>query len=45
MEPLESVGPRPRQAPYQAALLPDMKCGMIIRQIRTQMLRERGPSV
>jgi len=26
MELLESVGPRPRQARYQAALRPDMKC-------------------
>jgi hypothetical protein len=26
MELLESVGPRPRQARYQAALRPDMNC-------------------
>jgi hypothetical protein len=26
LEPLESVGTRPRQARYQAALRPDMKC-------------------
>jgi hypothetical protein len=26
MELLESVGPRPRQARYQAALPPDLKC-------------------
>src|SRR6266436_992044 len=28
MELLESVGPRPRQARYQAALRPDMKCSV-----------------
>jgi len=31
MELLESVGPRPRQARYQAALRPDMKCSAILR--------------
>jgi hypothetical protein len=31
MELLESDGPRPRQARYQAALRPDMKYGKIIK--------------
>ena len=33
MELLESVGPRPRQARYQAALRPDSACIWIIRQL------------
>jgi len=35
---LESVGPRPRQARYQAALRPDMKYVMIIKHFPTEML-------
>ncbi|MGH9739747.1 MAG: hypothetical protein ACRD4X_14350 [Candidatus Acidiferrales bacterium] len=38
MEPLESVGTRPRQARYQAALRPDMKFVLIIRHWLTRML-------
>ena len=32
MELLESVGPRPRQARYQAALRPDMTAVFILKQ-------------
>ena len=38
MELLESVGPRPRQARYQAALRPDMKYVKIIKHFPTEML-------
>ena len=38
MEPLESVGTRPRQARYQAALRPDVKCILIIRHLPTRTL-------
>ena len=38
MELLESVGPRPRQARYQAALRPDMKYAMIIKHFPTELL-------
>jgi len=34
MELLESDGPRPRQARYQAALRPDMKCHAILSYFR-----------
>ena len=35
MELLESVGPRPRQARYQAALRPDMKCVINLKHFPT----------
>jgi hypothetical protein len=35
---LESVGPRPRQARYQAALRPDRECVKIIRDFPTELL-------
>jgi hypothetical protein len=38
MELLESVGPRPRQARYQAALRPDMKYVKIIKDFPTELL-------
>ena len=38
MELLESGSVRPRQARYQAALRPDMKCVMIIKHFPTEML-------
>ncbi len=45
MEVLESVGPCPRQARYQAALCPDMKCVTILKrgaQVKVLVL-ERSP--
>ena len=42
LEPLESVGTRPRQARYQAALRPDMKCVWIIRDLQTRMLLQQA---
>ena len=38
MELLESVGPRPRQARYQAALRPDRKCATIIKHFVIERL-------
>jgi hypothetical protein len=38
MEVLESVGPRPRQARYQAALRPDRKYAEIIKDFPTELL-------
>jgi hypothetical protein len=38
MELLESVGPRPRQARYQAALRPDMKYVKSIKDFPTELL-------
>jgi hypothetical protein len=38
MELLESIGPRPRQARYQAALRPDMKYPKIIKYFPTELL-------
>ena len=38
MELLESVGSRPRQARYQAALRPDMKYVKIMKHFLTEML-------
>jgi hypothetical protein len=40
MELLESVGPRPRQARYQAALRPDMTYEVIIRQYLPGLVAE-----
>jgi hypothetical protein len=42
MELLESVGPRPRQARYQAALRPDMKYLQIIKYFPTELLLHRS---
>ena len=42
MEPLESSVVRPRQARYQAALRPDMKCVMIIRHPQTRVLLQQA---
>ena len=43
MELLESVGPRPRQARYQAALRPDKYDGLFYRKLRNcpQAWRDR----
>jgi hypothetical protein len=38
MELLESVGPRPRQARYQAALRPDMNCSTNSKALPTVVL-------
>jgi hypothetical protein len=38
MELLESGSVRPRQARYQAALRPDMKCARIIKHFPTELL-------
>jgi hypothetical protein len=44
MELLEPVGPRPRQARYEAALRPDMKCFLMIRYLPTQMVLDSTQS-
>jgi hypothetical protein len=42
LEPLESVGTRPRQARYQAALRPDTKC-VIHSKALSSIIANRGP--
>jgi hypothetical protein len=42
MELLESASARPRQARYQAALRPDTKCVLIIRDLQTRMLLQQA---
>jgi hypothetical protein len=41
LEPLESVGRRPRQARYQAALRPDKNSMVIIKHLRVPVLLQQ----